>query len=109
MASSQDFLRAATIHGLNQKFPQSCNYSWPQAKISSELQLFMASNKNFRKAATIHGLKPRFPTSCKFFMASNKNFLKAATIHGLKQKFPQSCKSSWPKAKISFKVLVFMA
>jgi hypothetical protein len=63
MASSQNFLQAASVHGLKPRFPPNCNYSWPQAKISSKLQVFMASSKDFLKAATIHGLKPRFPQS----------------------------------------------
>jgi hypothetical protein len=69
MASSKDF-------------PQSCNYSWPQTKISSKLQVFMAWSQDF---------------------------LQAASLHGLKQKFHQSCKSSWPQAKISSKLQLFMA
>jgi hypothetical protein len=65
MASSQDFLQAARLHGLKPRFPPSNNYSglqkivsgykssWPQAKIS-----FKASSQDFLQAATIHGLKP---------------------------------------------------
>jgi hypothetical protein len=81
MDSSQDFLQAATIHDLIPRFLQNCNYLWPQAKISSKLQLIIASSKNFFKAATIHGLKP---------------------------KFLPSCKCSWPQAKISSKLQLFM-
>jgi hypothetical protein len=61
MAYSQDFLQAASLHGLIQKFPQSCNYSWPQPRISSKMQVFMASSQDFLKAARLHGLKPKFP------------------------------------------------
>jgi hypothetical protein len=81
MASSLDFLQAATINGLKSKFHPSCKSSWPKAKISSKLQVFMAFSQDF---------------------------FQAATIHGLKQKFPQSCKSSWPQIEISFKLQVFM-
>jgi hypothetical protein len=58
MAPSQDFLQGTTIHDLKQRFPPSCNLSWPQAKISSKLQVFMASSQDFLQAATILGLKP---------------------------------------------------
>jgi hypothetical protein len=66
MASSQDFFQAASLHDLKQRFPQSCNYSWPQAKISSKLQVFMASSIDFLQAATTNGLKPRFLSSCNY-------------------------------------------
>jgi hypothetical protein len=55
-ASSKDFLQAASLHDLKQRFPSNCNYSWPQANISTKLQVFMASSKDFIQAATIHGL-----------------------------------------------------
>jgi hypothetical protein len=77
MASSHDFLQAATIHGLKPSFLSSCKSSWPKAKISLKLQVFMAFNQNF---------------------------LQAATTNGLKQRFPQSYKCSWPLAKISSKL-----
>jgi hypothetical protein len=66
MASSQDFLQAASLHGLKPGLPSSCKSSWPQAKISSKLQLLMAASKDFLLDETIHGLKPRLPPSCKF-------------------------------------------
>jgi hypothetical protein len=47
------------------KFYQSCISSWPQAKISSKLQLYMASSQDFQQTAIIHGLKPRIPPSFK--------------------------------------------
>jgi hypothetical protein len=60
MASSQDYLQGASLHGLKPGFPPSYNYSWPQknflsssksskpkAMISSKLQVFMASNQTF--------------------------------------------------------------
>jgi hypothetical protein len=56
-------------------------YSWPQATISSMLQVFMASSQDFLKAASLYGLKPKFPSSCKCL---------------------------WPQAKISSKLQVFM-
>jgi hypothetical protein len=77
MALRRDFIQAASLHGLQHRFPPSCNNSWPQAKISFKLQVFMASSLDFLQAATINGLKPKF--------------------------YP-SCKSSWPKAKISSKL-----
>jgi hypothetical protein len=55
MAFSQDFLHAATIHGIKPRFPPSYNYSWPQTKISTKLQVFMASRKDFLQAASLHG------------------------------------------------------
>jgi hypothetical protein len=48
MASSKNFLKAATIHGLKPRFP-------------GKMQVFMASSKDFLKAATNHGLKQKFP------------------------------------------------
>jgi hypothetical protein len=104
------------------RFPLSCKSSWPQARITFKVLVFMAWSQDFLQATTIHGLKkiffqaaslqslkPWFPQSCKsswpqtklsfelqVFMASSKNFLKAATIHGLKPIFLPSCKCSWP-------------
>jgi hypothetical protein len=66
MASSQDFLQAATIHGLKPRFLPSCNYSLPQAKISSKQQVFMASNQDFFQAASVLGLKEKFSPSCNY-------------------------------------------
>jgi hypothetical protein len=82
MASSQVFFQAASLHGLEPGFPDNCKSLWPQAKISSKLQLFMALDQNFLKAASVHGLKPRFPPSYNY---------------------------SWPQAKISSKLQLFMA
>jgi hypothetical protein len=65
MASSQDFLQAATIQDLKPRFPENCNYSWHQAKISSKLQLFLASSQDFLQVASVHDLKRKFPSSCK--------------------------------------------
>jgi hypothetical protein len=65
MASSHDFFQAASVHGLKPRFLPSCQSSWPQAKISSKLQVFMASSQDFLKAASLHGLKPKIPSSCK--------------------------------------------
>jgi hypothetical protein len=56
MAFSQDFLKAASLHGLKPRFPLSWNYSWPQAKFSSKKQLFMASSRTFFQAASLHVL-----------------------------------------------------
>jgi hypothetical protein len=53
MASRKDFLKAASLHGLKPEIPSRCKCSWPQAKISSKLQVFMASSKNFLKAASV--------------------------------------------------------
>jgi hypothetical protein len=82
MVSSQDFLQAAIIHGLKPRFPPSCKFPWPGAKISSKLQVSMAWSQDFLQAASVHGLKPRFPSSCNY---------------------------SWPQAKISSKLQLFMA
>jgi hypothetical protein len=83
MASNKNFLKAATIHyqaasvhGLKQRFHPSCNYSWPLAKISYKLQLFMASSQDFFQAATIHGLRPRFPPSCNYKWPKDNFFSK---------------------------------
>jgi hypothetical protein len=61
MASSQDFFKAASFHGLKPKFLPSCKCSWPQAKISSKLQVFMTFKQKFLQAACLHGLKQKFP------------------------------------------------
>jgi hypothetical protein len=29
MASSKNFLKAASVHGLKQRFPESCKSAWP--------------------------------------------------------------------------------
>jgi hypothetical protein len=64
--------------------------SWPQAKISSKLQVFMASSKDFLKAASLHGLKPKISFKLQVFMASSQDFLLASTIHDLKPRFLQN-------------------
>jgi hypothetical protein len=74
MASSQIFYQAATINGLKPRFPPSCNYSWPEAKISSKLQVFMALSQDFLQAASVHGLKQRFPQSCNYSWSQAKIF-----------------------------------
>jgi hypothetical protein len=73
MTSSKDFLQAASLHCLMQRFspsrkyswPQakifskllSCNYSWPQAEISSKLQVYMSFSHDFLKAASLYWLE----------------------------------------------------
>jgi hypothetical protein len=101
MASNQNFLKAASLHGLKQKFPPSCKSSWPFAKISSKLKLFMASSQDFFHA--------NISSKLQVFMDWSQDFLQAAGVHGLKQRFHPSCNYSWPQAKISFKLQVFMA
>jgi hypothetical protein len=56
MASSLDFLQAATINGLKPKFYPSCKSSWPKAKISYKLQDFMAFSQDFLQAVSLRRL-----------------------------------------------------
>jgi hypothetical protein len=97
MASSQDFFKAATNHGLKPKIPSSCQCSWPQAKYTTKLQLLMASSQDFHQTATIHGLKPRFPASCNYSWPQAKNSSKLQVFMASSKDFLVSYKCSWPR------------